>query len=84
MIASKGGDFIENLMENRIKLLRRLASADRQYQIRYCEFPQAEHDFFELLLELTEQQQDRLWRFVNLSNEVDERLQEIACEYLVL
>ena len=38
----------------------------------------------ELLLELTEQQQDRLWRFVNLSNEVDERLLELACEYMVL
>lgn len=73
-----------NLMENRKKLLRRLASADRQYQVCYQEFLQAERDFFELLLELTEQQQDRLWRFVNLSNEVDERLLEIACEYLVL
>ena len=37
-------------------------------------------DFFDLLLELTEQQ-DRPWMFVNLSNEVDERLLEIACEH---
>jgi len=44
----------------------------------------AERDYFELLLELTEQQQERLWRFVNLSNDVDERLLEIACEYLLL
>lgn len=32
----------------------------------------------------TESQQDLLWRFVNLSNEVDECLLEIACEYLAL
>ena len=32
----------------------------------------------------TELQQDLLWRFVNLSNEVDECLLEIACEYLAL
>ena len=32
----------------------------------------------------TESQQDLLWRFVNLSNEVDDCLLEIACEYLAL
>ena len=71
-------------MEKRKKVLRRIASVDRQFKACYQAFLQAERDYFDLLLELTEQQQDRLWRFVNLSNEVDERLLEIACEYLVL
>ena len=76
--------FIGNLIEKRKQLLRRIAASDKDYRVCHQKFMQAERDFFELLLELTEQQQDRLWRFVNLSNEVDERLLEIACEYLDL
>ena len=37
-----------------------------------------------MIPELMESQQDLLWRFVNLSNEVDDCLLEIACEYLAL
>ena len=67
-------------MENRKSQLRQIAASDEQYQTCYREFLKVEMDFFDLLLELSEQQQDRLWMFVNLSNEVDERLLEIACE----
>lgn len=75
---------MENLIENRKKMLRRIAMTDVQYKKYYAEFLEAEKDYFELLLELTPLQQDRLWSFVNLSNDVDERLLEIACEYLAL
>lgn len=68
-------------MENRKRQLRQMAANDEQYKTCYSEFLKVEMDFFDLLLELTEQQQDRLWMFVNLSNEVDERLLEIACEH---
>ena len=67
-------------MENRKSQLRQIAASDEQYQTCYREFLKVEMDFFDLLLELTEQQ-DRPWMFVNLSNEVDERLLEIACEH---
>ena len=68
-------------MENRKRQLRQMEANDEQYRTCYSEFLKVEMDFFDLLLELTEQQQDRLWMFVNLSNEVDERLLEIACEH---
>ena len=68
-------------MENRKRQLRQMEANDEQYKTCYSEFLKVEMDFFDLLLELTEQQQDRLWMFVNLSNEVDERLLEIACEH---
>lgn len=68
-------------MENRKRQLRQMAANDEPYKTCYSEFLKVEMDFFDLLLELTEQQQDRLWMFVNLSNEVDERLLEIACEH---
>ena len=67
-------------MENRKRQLRQMEANDEQYRTCYSEFLKVEMDFFDLLLELTEQQ-DRPWMFVNLSNEVDERLLEIACEH---
>jgi len=71
-------------VENRKRIVRRIAETDAEYKACYAEFMEAERDFFALLLELTEQQQERLWKFVNLSNETDERLLEIACEYLAI
>ena len=67
-------------IEKRKKYLLQTAASDAQYKAYYEEFLKTERDFFDLLLELTETQQDRLWRFVNLSNDVDDRLVEIILE----
>lgn len=74
-------DFI---IENRKKLLQHAALADKDYKICYDAFLEAEQAFLEMIPELTEVQQAVLWRFVNLSKEVDERLLKITCQYLAL
>ncbi len=71
-------------IENRKKLLQHAALADNDYKNCYKAFLEAERVFLEMIPELTEVQQDVIWRFVNLSNEVDERLLEITCQYLAL
>lgn len=68
------------MIENRKKLLQHAALADKDYKRCYDAFPEAEQAFLEMIPELTEVQQGVLWRFVNLSNEVDERLLKIACQ----
>ena len=75
---------METIIQNRKQLIQRAAAGDPRYQTCNREFMKAERDFLEMIPELTESQQDLLWRFVNLSNEVDECLLEIACEYLAL
>lgn len=75
---------METIIQNRKKLIRQAAPGDPRYQKCNREFLKAEQNFLEMIPELTESQQDLLWRFVNLSNEVDDCLLEIACEYLAL
>lgn len=69
---------METTIQNRMKLIRQAAAGDLRYQKCNGEFLKAEQAFLEMIPELTESQQDLLWRFVNLSNEVDECLLEIA------
>ena len=78
------GDFVEKEIQNRIQLLRSAARSEQRYQNCYEEFMKAERDFLEMIPQLTEEQQDCLWRFVNLSNDVDNLLLEFACHYLAL
>ena len=75
---------METIIQNRKKLIRQAAAGDPRYQKCNREFLKAEQNFLEMIPELTESQQDLLWRFVNLSNEVDDCLLEIACEYPAL
>ena len=74
-------DFI---IENRRKLLQHAAMADKDYKRCYDAFLEAERIFLEMIPNLTETQQDVIWQFVNLSNEVDQRLLEITCQYRAL
>lgn len=75
---------MEKEIQNRIQLLRSAACSEQRYQKCYEEFMKAERDFLEMILQLTEEQQDCLWLFVNLSNDVDNLLLEFACHYLAL
>ena len=75
---------MEKEIQNRMQLLRCAAQSDSRYQKCYDEFLKAERAFLEMLPQLTETQQDCLWHFINLSNEVDELLLEYACRYLAL
>ena len=75
---------METRIQNRIKLIQSAALADPQYKKCNDDFLKTERQFLEMLPELTEMQQDLIWEFINLSNEVDERLLEIACGYLAL
>ena len=67
-----------------MQLLRYAVRSDIRYQKCYVEFMKAEQAFLEVIPELSEEQQDCIWRFVNLSNEVDAPVLEFACRYLVL
>ena len=71
-------------IEKRKKLLQNAALADKDYKSCYETFLESERVFLEMIPELTDVQQDAIWRFVDLSNEVDERLLEIVCQYLAL
>ena len=75
---------MEDRIQNRIKLIQSAALADAQYKKCNEDFLKIERQFLEMLPELTETQQDLIWKFINLSNEVDARLLEIACGYLAL
>ena len=75
---------MEDRIQNRIKLIQRAALTDSQYKKCNEDFLKIERQFLEMLPELTETQQDLIWKFINLSNEVDARLLEIACGYLAL
>lgn len=75
---------MEKEIQNRMDLLRCAVRSDIRNQKYYDEFMKAERAFLEMIPELTDEQQDCIWNFVNLSNEVDNLLLEFACRYLAI
>lgn len=75
---------MEKEIQNRMDLLRCAVRSDIRYQKHYDEFMKAERAFLEMIPELTDEQQDCIWDFVNLSNEVDNLLLEFACRYMAI
>jgi len=70
------------MYDNKIKLLRQLANADSVYRNMKERYAVLEEAFSQITLQLPEEEQDILWAFVLLSDEMDRRLLEIACDYI--
>ena len=70
--------------ERKIRLLRLIAKTDERYNCLMKEYNQLETEFAEITQKLTTEEQDILWAFVCISDEVDHRLLEIICDGIQL
>lgn len=65
-----------------IKVLRKRAKIEYQYQKLMHKLLWLELEFSEIVNELPEEQQDILWDFVFTSDAIDRRLLELTCDFL--
>lgn len=69
-------------MERKIEILKQLSKSDEKYRELYSKFLPLEKQFTKIVNRLTNDEQDVIWDFVFTSDELDQRLLEIACDYI--
>ena len=71
-------------MERKMDLMQRIAEKDLEYREMKSRFLISERKFEKTVMELTEEQQNVIWDFVFMSNDLDNKVLEIACSYVTL
>lgn len=71
-------------MERKMDLMQRIAEKDLEYREMKSRFLILERKFEKTVMELTEEQQNVIWDFVFMSNDLDNKVLEIACSYVTL
>ncbi len=70
--------------EEKLKRLQLIANADAKYRALKTQYKVLENQFSKTAALLSDEQQDVLWAFVFVSDDLDRRLLEIACDYIQL
>ncbi len=70
--------------EEKLKRLQLIANADAKYRALKTQYKVLENQFSKTASLLSDEQQDVLWAFVFVSDDLDRRLLEIACDYIQL